>query len=115
MPLVSFVAALLFTTLSISSLGFVIASLVTTARFAQPIASLIFYPMIGLSGLFIPLDLMPAPIRTVSRCLPLTYAVSLLRGIWRGEGWWAHAGDLAVLGLTFAVCTAVAAMVFRWE
>jgi ABC-2 type transport system permease protein len=114
-PLISFAAALLFTTLTISSLGFVIASLVTTARFAQPVASLIVYPMVGLSGLLIPLDLMPAPVRAVSRCLPLTYAVSLLRGIWRNDGWSAHAGDLAVLGLTFAVCTAVAAMVFRWE
>ena len=33
-----------------SSLGFVIASLVPTARFAQPIGALILYPMLGLSG-----------------------------------------------------------------
>lgn len=35
-PLVSFTLALLFSTLSILSLGFLIASLVPTARFAQP-------------------------------------------------------------------------------
>jgi ABC-2 type transport system permease protein len=41
--------------------------------------------------------------------------VSLLRGIWRGEGWLAHAGDLGVLALVFLVCTALSAKVFRWE
>jgi ABC-2 type transport system permease protein len=48
-PLVSFTVALLFSTLSILSLGFLIASVVPTARFAQPIGTLIFYPMLGLS------------------------------------------------------------------
>ena len=49
-PLVSFTLALLFSTVSILSLGFLIASLVPTARFAQPIGTLILYPMLGLSG-----------------------------------------------------------------
>jgi hypothetical protein len=34
---------------------------VPTARFAQPIAALIFYPMIAMSGLFFPVDILPAP------------------------------------------------------
>ena len=51
----------------------------------------------------------------MARVLPLTYAVSLLRGIWRGEGWLAHAGDVAVLTLTFVVFVAISARVFRWE
>src|SRR5262245_63277055 len=37
--------ALLISTWSVLSLGFIIASLVPTARFAQPIAAAIFYPM----------------------------------------------------------------------
>ncbi len=35
----------------------------------------------------------------VSRALPLTYAVSLLQGIWNGEAWSAHLGDIAALAL----------------
>ena len=49
-PVTSFVVALILSTCSILSVGFVIASIVPTARFAQPIASIILYPMIGLSG-----------------------------------------------------------------
>jgi ABC-2 type transport system permease protein len=47
--------------------------------------------------------------------LPLGYAVSLLDGIWRGEGWAAHLDDVAALTLFFAVLTAVSSRVFRWE
>ena len=114
-PFVSFALALLFSTLSIVSIGFLIASIVPTARFAQPIGTLILYPMLGLSGLFVPLESLPAGLRTVAQALPLTYVVSLLRGIWRGDGWSSHTTDLAALALVLVVCTALSAKVFRWE
>ena len=114
-PLLSFTVALLFSTVSLLSLGFVFASIVPTARFAQPIGSLILYPMIGLSGLFVPVDSLPPMLRTIARIFPTTYAVSLLRGIWHGEGWSRHLGDVALLIVTFVVCTIAAAKVFRWE
>lgn len=113
--LLSFGVAVLFSTACILSLGFVIASVVPTARFAQPMGALVLYPMLGLSGLFMPLDVLPPALHAVARALPLTYAVSLLQGIWRGEGWIVHAGDVAVLALVFVVCAAVSARVFRWE
>ena len=114
-PLVSFALALLFSTVSVLSLGFLIASIVPTARFAQPIGTLVLYPMLGVSGLFVPVESLPPMLQTVARALPLTYAVSLLRGIWRGEGWSAHTGDVAVLALMFAAFTALSGRVFRWE
>ena len=114
-PMAAFALALLFSTLSILSIGFLIASVIPTARFAQPIGSLILYPMLALSGLFMPLDTLPPVLQTVAKMLPFTYAVSLLRGIWRGEGWLAHAGDVGVLALVFLACTALSAKVFRWE
>src|SRR5437870_3151158 len=73
--------ALLIATWSILSIGFVIASIVPTARFAQPISAAILYPMIAVSGLFIPIASMPPGVQAVARLTPLTYAVSLLRGI----------------------------------
>jgi hypothetical protein len=47
----------------------------------------------GPCGLFVP-------------SLPLTYAISLIQGIWQGEAWSAHMGDVAALVVVFAVCTA---------
>jgi ABC-2 type transport system permease protein len=114
-PLVAFTVALLIATCSIMSIGFVIASVVPTARFAQPIGAAVLYPMIALSGLFTPVDALPPVLRTAARALPLTYAVSLLQGIWQGDAWSAHVGDLAALALAFLVCVALSAKVFRWE
>jgi ABC-2 type transport system permease protein len=45
----------------------------------------------------------------------MTYAVSLLRGIWTSEAWSAHFGDLAALVLFFLLFTALSAKIFRWE
>ena len=110
-PAFSFAIALIITTVSILSLGFLIASIVPTARFAQPIGAIILYPMFVVSGLFIPAPLLPAWLQY----LPLSYAVSLLQGIWKGEPWSMHMGDVAGLAAVFVICTALSARVFRWE
>ena len=112
---ISFALALMISTVSILSIGFVVASLVRTARFAQPVSAVIFYPMIGLAGLFVPVEALPASLQFVARLLPMTYAVSLLHGIWSGESWFAHLGDLAALALAGAVFVAISSRVFRWE
>jgi ABC-2 type transport system permease protein len=114
-PFVSFTIALLISTWSILSIGFLIASIVPTARFAQPIGAIILYPMIAVSGLFAPVASLPPVLGAVARVVPLTYAVSLLEGIWKGDVWSAHAGDVAALVFVFVVCTALSAKVFRWD
>ncbi len=58
---------------------------------------------------------MPPGLRAVARVDPLTYTVSLLEGIWKGDAWSAHLGDVAALVVVFAICTALSAKVFRWE
>jgi len=114
-PLFSFTLALLISTWSILSIGFLIASIVPTARFAQPIGAIILYPMIAVSGLFVRVDSLPPVLHAVARVLPLTYAVPLLQGIWNGDAWSTHVGDVAALAVLFAVCTALSTRVFRWE
>jgi ABC-2 type transport system permease protein len=114
-PVFGFTIALLVSTFSMLSIGFVIASIVPTARFAQPIGAVILYPMIALSGLFVPVQSLPPALRMAARVIPLTYTVSLLEGIWKGDAWSAHVGDVAALSVVFVVCTALSAKVFRWE
>ena len=114
-PVISFAFALLLSTLAILSIGFVIASVVRTARFAQPVSAIVFYPMLGLSGLFVPVEALPSGLQWVAKLLPMTYVVSLLSGIWTGESWFAHLGDLAALAIFGAIFVAISARVFRWE
>ena len=114
-PLASFVLALAVSTLAIVSMGFLIASVVPTARFAQPIGTLVFYPMIAVCGLFVPIASLPPALRMLSRVVPLTFVASLLKGIWVGESWASHAADLAALLVVFSVCLVLTAKLFRWE
>jgi ABC-2 type transport system permease protein len=112
---VSFGLALLVSTISIISVGFVIASIVPTARFAQPIGSVILYSMLAISGMFAPLDTLPKAWATLGNMLPVTHAVSLLRGVWTGGSWLDSLPSLGVLAVTIVICTAVSAKIFRWE
>jgi ABC-2 type transport system permease protein len=114
-PWVAFTLATLVSTLSILSLGFVLASVAPTARFAQPIGTIVLYPMIGISGLFMPISQMTGVMRLVAHLTPASYAVSLMRGAWYGDSWLQHGGDFAGLAIIFSICTALAVRVFRWE
>jgi len=113
--LVRFAAALLFSTAGVLSIGFLIASLVPTARFAQPLAGFIFYPMMALSGLFFPIALLPPWLRVASRVMPMTYAVSLLQGVWRGDPLSFHVWDIAAIAVFGALFAALASRFFKWE
>jgi ABC-2 type transport system permease protein len=114
-PIVSFTIALAFSTLSLLSIGFLIASIVPTARFAQPIGAVVLYPMVGFSGLFVPVASFPPALRVLAHLSPMNYAVNLLQGIWIGDPWSAHLADVAALVAFFLLFTALSAKIFRWE
>jgi ABC-2 type transport system permease protein len=111
----SFLAAAVISMASIVAIGFLIASVVPTARFAQPIGGLVLYPMLILSGVFFPVSTLPAWLNAVVHALPFLYAVPLLKGIWIGDPWSAHLLDIGALVLFAAVLTGLASRFFRWE
>lgn len=113
--LVSFAVALLFSTAAILSLGFLLASVVRTARFAQPFGALVLYPMLALSGVFVPVETLPAPLQAAAQLLPLTHAVALLQGAWTGQPWLGQLGHIGALVVFAVASAAVASRVFRWE
>ena len=110
-----FALAVVVTTLAILCMGFVVASMVPTARFAQLIGSVIFYPMLAISGMFVPLASMSRPWALLGGVLPVSHAVALLRGAWVGAGWLELLPNLGALALTIAISLALATRVFRWE
>jgi ABC-2 type transport system permease protein len=111
----SFVAAVLVSTTSVLSLGFVLASLVRSARFAQTIGAFAGYLMLALSGVLFSIERLPGWLRVVAYALPTTHAVTLMRGVWAGEPWGAQLGTLGALVVIFAVCIGFSSRWFRWE
>ena len=107
--------AIAFCALSMFSIGYLIAAVAPNPRMANIIGLLVLYPMMFLSGVFIPPEVMPETVRRISEFLPLTYAVELLRGLWFGNPWSDYLLATAVLLGVLVVCTALAARFFRWE
>lgn len=113
--LVSILAAVALGAFAFFALGYVIAGVAPTARVAQVVSMVIFYPMMFLSGAGLPLEILPASIRSLSRFLPLTHVVTLVRGLWAGDSWSQHLTEVGVLLGLLVVGAAVSARTFRWE
>jgi ABC-2 type transport system permease protein len=103
------------TTLSMFSIGLVVAGVLPSAKAVNLVSYLIYFPMLFLSGATIPLKVMPEGVRAVARALPMTYGVELMQGAWLGNPLGNYWVDMLVLGGVFVVCTGLAVSLFRWE
>ena len=112
---VSVLGAFILSTLSFFAIGFLLASLAPTARVANIVGMVLFYPNLFLSGAAMPKEMFPDGVLLVSRVLPLTYVVDLLQGLWFGDPWGDHLTEVAVLVGMLAVGVIVSAKTFRWE
>jgi ABC-2 type transport system permease protein len=83
---------------------------------AAPLANLVAFPMMFLSGVFFPRFLMPDWLQTASDFLPLTPLIDGLRLIiTEGRTLLELGPELAMLGGWLVVIYAIAFKVFRWE
>ncbi len=110
-----FILAAAISMVSIISLGFVIASFVPNARFAPPITAACLYPLLGVSGVFTPIDSFPLGLKVIAYASPLTHAVSLTTGMWEGDRWANYVPELFALAMAFTICMALSTRIFRWE
>jgi ABC-2 type transport system permease protein len=113
--LISVLAGFVLSSLSFFALGFILSSLVPTARTAQVVGMVILYPMLFLSGAGFPRELLPETVRKISTFLPLTYVVNLLRGLWIGESWNLHLVNAGVLAAMLVAGLLISVKLFRWE
>ena len=98
------------------ALGYLISGLARTQDSVTGITQLLNFPMMFLSGVFFPVDLVPAWIRPVVSILPLTYLADALRQIMVGATpAYGLPVDFAVLGGWLLVCALLAVRFFKWE
>ena len=107
--------AFILSTLSIFAIGFTIASLAPGVKAVNAISNIIYFPMIFLTGATLPIEVMPETMRNISRFLPLTYAVDLLKGIWLGGKLSDYTQDIIILIAIFFVGVIISIFTFRWE
>ncbi len=72
---------LILGTISFLGLGIIATAIAKEQESAQLILGLLQFPMMFLSGVLFPIEQMPPILQTVSKVLPLTYAVEALRKV----------------------------------
>jgi len=115
-PLWELAALCLFSALTFSSMGLLIASRVRTIEAASGLMNLVMLPMWVLSGVFFSSERFPDAIQPLIRALPLTAVIDGLRGaMLQGtrltEMWWQVPVIAAWMGVSFVL----AMKLFRWR
>jgi ABC-2 type transport system permease protein len=102
--------------LTFTALGYVIASFARTEEAANGMTQFVQLPMMFLSGIFFPLEVMPEWLRGVATVMPLTYLGDALRQTMVGGTAFAPLPlDALVLGGWLVVSLAISARFFRWQ
>ncbi|MFD0354697.1 ABC transporter permease [Streptomyces sp. NPDC127110] len=98
------------------AIGVIVGNYAKTPEAVAAIANCMMVPMAFLSGSFLPLDMMPSWLRTVSRVLPLRYLNDAASGALTGSG------SLATIGVGCAALAGFALLfggiglrTFRWS
>lgn len=95
-------------------LGILISTVAKTQQEAMMLTYFIMLPSIFLSGYFFPVEAMPVVLQMVSRAIPLTYILIIVRAIiLKGVGFEVLQGDVMALTAFGAVVVVLAATRFR--
>jgi ABC-2 type transport system permease protein len=102
--------------LTFVAIGYLAVARPRTTEGAIPLIQLVQFPMLFLSGIFFPLDTMPAFMKPIVAIMPLTYLGDALRQVMTGAAPDnALLVNLIVLLGWFVISTVLAIRFFRWE
>ncbi|HOB58876.1 MAG TPA: ABC transporter permease [Methanoregulaceae archaeon] len=100
-------AGILLAACCFSAIGMLLAVPPTnTPSNIMMLSSLIKFPLVFISGIFIPLEQMPPWGMALAVCSPLTYFTDLVRYSFTGTNYFPVPGDIAALGMFTVVFTA---------
>jgi ABC-2 type transport system permease protein len=112
----SFTVAILFGAAAFAALGVAITVFVRSAEGSSAVVNAIYLPMAFVSGAFFSTDEMPAFLEAISKVLPLTHLLRVIRATFiEGEGLAGSATALLAVGLWGLAGLAIAIRMFRWE
>ncbi|GAA5048751.1 ABC-2 type transport system permease protein [Thermocatellispora tengchongensis] len=98
---------------SLFALGLLIASISPTAKAAPGIGTVLMFPLMFISGMWVPRESMPEVLRQIGDFLPVAPFGQALRDTWAGHA--PNPRDLVVMAATVLIAGGAAARLFRWE
>ena len=109
-----YMAVWVLTMASMFSIGLMVASLCQTTKSMNVATSLLYFPMLLLSGATIPAEVFPAGLRAVSGWMPLGVGIGLLKSVSMGC-YDRMAMPVMTLIVIAVICGTIAIKTFRWE
>jgi ABC-2 type transport system permease protein len=108
-----FLLSYLLGAVSLLAAGSLIGAFVPTASSGQAVGMLLYFPLLFFAGVYIPLQVMPQGILTVSNYTPSGAAVQALTTSWAGNI--PATSSLVVMAAYVLVAGGLAVLFFRWD
>lgn len=107
---------LIFSIIVILGIGLAVGGWAKNERQAAPLANIIVFPMMFLSGTFFPRFVMPEWLQNITTFMPLTPVIDGARLIaTEGQHLWQLGSQLGIMAAWLVIVYFVAFRVFRWE
>lgn len=110
-----FFAAYLLVLISIFSIGVLVGGVASNIKTAGILASILYFPMLVLSGATLPYEVMPTALQRVADIMPLTQGIKLLKsaslGVPVADIWL----PIIAMSLLAVVCISLSIRFFKWE
>ena len=97
------------------SLGMMLASICKSIKSANMICSLVYFPMLLLSGATIPYEIFPSALQKIANVLPLTQGIKLLKHISLGQNLDSSLFSIIVLVAFIVIGGFISIKTFRFE
>ncbi len=108
-----FIVAFVLGAVSLLALGLLAGALVPTASSGQGIGMILYFPMLFFAGVYIPLQVMPQGVQTISSYTPAGAAARALSDSWAGMV--PETSSLLVMAGYAIVAGSLAVWLFRWD
>lgn len=110
-----FLGSYLLVTAAMFSIGMMLGGLARDEKVASIGASVLYFPMLLLSGTTLPYEILPEPVQALSNVLPLTQGIKLLKATSLGLPVEEVLVPVIVLCVWTVVCVSLAIRFFKWE
>ena len=112
---IKYILSFLLVTVAIYSIGMLVASISPNIKIANLLCTILYFPMLLLSGTTVPYEVLPKVLQTVSNVFPMTQGVKLLKSVSLGESVGNMTVELAVMAAISLLCIVVSIKYFKWE
>lgn len=113
--LLKFIGAYFLVMLSMYSIGMFMASVCKTIKIANVVCTVVYFPMLFLSGATIPYELFPKGMQQVASILPLTQGIKLLKGFSLGTPVGSLTIPITVMLVTTVLGIVGSVATFQWD